>query len=92
MAWLLLGFEHFQPDSGSPKPALHLGTLVPSICHSWEAVHPKLDQMPDDGITRKCEEIWGCWEGENHGQQARRGELLRRKQTAAAAKAWRRGK
>ena len=69
--WLLLGFEQLQQ------------TLVPSICHSWEAVHPKLDQTPGDGLTRKGKEDRGCWRGggrgrEKHGQQAGRGKLLQK--------------
>lgn len=85
--WLLLGFEQLQPQVQS-EPALHLQTLVPSICHSWEAVHPKLDQTPGDGITRKCKEDRGCCRGEGEAWAAgREGEIAAKKQPAAAAKA-----
>lgn len=64
---LLLCFEHHPSDSGKVSKQLFLWGLIPSICHSWEAMDLKLDQMPGDGITRKNKEFW---EGEKCGQQA----------------------
>lgn len=64
---LLLCFEHHPSDSGKVSNQLLLWGLMPSICHSWEAVDLKLDQMPRDGITRKNKAFW---EGEKRGQPA----------------------